>query len=192
MTFHGTITQGCFAKPRCFAARLGLGLLLFACAGCVRESTEGATSVFQYELWVPVSVLLAGIAAAPAGLAVRMRSARLGWVLLIGGPLAAVMFAPSLYRDQVTVSDEGFHVRTGIWGLTAVHDVRFAEVSSLSITAEETVGRRGRKKTTHYFVCDLKQGGQVKVPINNGVTEAAAKSILEHAAGHEIPILNET
>lgn len=187
-----TIKSHRSARPRFLRWRYWAGLLIIVCSGCVRESTEGAETVFQYELWLPVIVLLAGVVASPAGWMLRKRSARLGWILMIGGPVAALLFAPSLYRDRVTVSDEGFHVRTGIWGLTAVHDVRFSQVRSITITAEETVGRRGRKKITHYFVCDLKVGGQAKVPINNGVTEAAGESILAHAAAQNIPIIDQT
>ena len=165
-------------------------ILLATFAGCVRQTTDGATTTFRYETWVPPSVLLAGIAAAPLGWQLRKRSARFGWGLVIAGPLAAFVLAPSLFRDRVTLADDGFHVRTGLWGLSAVHDVKFDEVRTLRIISETTTNRRGRK-TNYFFLCEMKHGGSVKVPVNNEVSKAAAEPILRRVAARRIPIINE-
>lgn len=165
--------------------------LVLCAAGCVSQSDEGGRQVFQYELWVPLVTVLGGLLAIPVGLVLRGRVARLGWGLLIAGPLLTLVFAPSLFRERVSVGQEGFEVRSGIWGLTATHAIAFADVQEIRITSETTRSRSGRR-TSYYLNCDLKNGGSSKVSINNAVTEAAADTILRQASAHRIPIHDAT
>jgi hypothetical protein len=159
-------------------------------AGCVQQTSNGSEITFRYELWVTLGVLLLGIVAVPAGWFLRKLSARFGWALLILGPIATLLIAPSMFGDRVVVDDEGFRVRVGIWSTTAVHDVKFDDLSMLKITAEVT---RGRRKQTHlYFVCERKSGGAAKVPMNGELTKAAAHMIFERVHVRGIPIVDET
>ena len=169
---------------------LVLGLLI-SVAGCVRETNVNGELVYQYELWVPLAAILAGLIATPIGWLLRERSVRFGWGLVVIGPIATAVVAPSLFQDRVAVSEQGFHIRTGIWGLTSVHSVQFDDVKEIRISAETTLGRRGRH-TNYYLNCDHKSGGSSKVPINNAVCEAAAGAILMEAAVHEIPVRDTT
>src|SRR5688572_16715006 len=131
---------------RCRSSRLLLILLtVVAASGCVRQADEAGVQQFSYELWLPLVLLVGGVVAAPAGWYLRKSAGRGAWALLIGGPVAALMFAPSLYRDRVTVSADSFAMSTGIWGMTSVHDVKFAEVNRMRLIMEESRGRRGRK-----------------------------------------------
>lgn len=173
-----------------FLAR-SAALFLLLLAGCVRETTEGTASTFRYELWVPISAFLGGLVAVPAGLALRHKSARYGWVLIILGPLAVVFVAPSLMLDRVIVDDAGFHSRTGVWGMTSVHDVKLADAGSVRIIAETSTTKRG-KQTNYFFLCQLKSGGTVKFPVNNEVVKAAAPKILDRLRAHGVPVTNET
>src|SRR5262245_58162227 len=86
-------------------------ILLLGLSGCVRETTEGATHTFEYELWVSATILLAGLIAGPAGWFLRRTSDRLGWGLMIVSPLAAVLFAPTLFFERVVVDDTTFSGR---------------------------------------------------------------------------------
>jgi hypothetical protein len=165
--------------------------MLFGAGGCVQESNSNGERVYQYELWVPLTVLVVGLAAIPIGLWLRKWTARLGWGLVVAGPVAALFFAPSLFRDRVVVSRERFHVQTGIWGLTAVHSLEFADIKEIRITAETTTSRGG-KRTNYFLNCDKKSGGSNKVSVNNAVTDAAATAILQEAQAHGIPIRDET
>ena len=167
-------------------------LVLAALTGCVQKSANGSSHVFTYEIWVPLLVLMGGIVGAPAGWFVRHASARLGWGLLILAPIGAIFFAPSLFMEKVVVHDDALTVRSGIWGMTANHDVKFDNVQMVRLTSEEVRGRRGRKTTNYYLVFVQKDGSQAKVSINNNVTEAAAPLILEKMDDREIPIINET
>ena len=168
------------------------GLFLLAASGCVRESNNQGEHVFQYELWVPLCVLLAGLAAAAGGFFVRKHNSRIGWTMIIMGPVAALGFAPSMFLDRAAVSKDAFDVRTGIWGQTVIPTVQFADLREVRITSETKRTRRGGKSTSYYLMCEKKSGGSTKVPINNAVAQAAAPLILEEAKARGIPVRDET
>ena len=165
--------------------------LILLTSGCVDESVEGTTQTFTYELWVPLSVLVGGMVAGVAGWFLRDALGRFGWGLLIVGPILAVFFAPSLLLDRVVVSDTSFSQRTGIWGLTSVHDIAYDDLKMVRLTSEETRGRRGRKKTNYYLLCERKDGTEAKVPISNKVTETAAPYFLKRIAELGVPIVDQ-
>lgn len=164
---------------------------VFALAGCVQHTASDGVDTFGYEPWVPLAAAVAGIVAAPVGWVVRQHSARFGWGLLVLSPIGVFLFAPSLWRDRVTVDDRGFHSRTGIWGLTAVHDVQFDDLRTLKIVSEKSRGRSG-SRINYYFMCERKSGEVVKVPVNNEVSRAGAALILQRVGDHGIPIVDTT
>lgn len=166
--------------------------LLLGLNGCVREDVDGSTITVTNELWAPLVALVGGIGAAPAGWYLRKKSARFGWGLLILSPLVVFGIAPSLFLDRAVVDDTHFSLRTGIWGLTAVHEVKFADLSRIRLISEETTGRRGRKRTNYYLLCERKDGTSAKVPLGNQVAETAAPHLLERARALDIPIVDET
>jgi hypothetical protein len=177
-------------------ARFGwsLPILLAAvalAAGCIRETTEGTSHTFQNELWVPIVTFLGGIAAGVAGWFVKPHSHRFGWAMIILGPVAAIGFAPSLYLDRATVDDSGLSLRTGLWGMTAVHDVKYDGLQQIRRTKEESRGRRGRN-VSYYMLCERTSGEPAKVPLGNQCSEAAAPLFLDGAQARGIPIINET
>ncbi len=161
-------------------------------SGCVQHIENGKNETFQYEFWVPLVALLAGIVATPVGWILRNRAGRFAWALLIGGPLAAFLLAPSLYCDQVRVTDDSIHVQTGIWGMTAVHDVKLDDVQTLKIISETSTTRRGGKRTNYFFLCERKSGDPVKFPMNNAVARAAASAMLERVTERGIPVVDQT
>ena len=167
-------------------------LLLLGVSGCVREDVNGSTITVTNELWAPFLALMGGVAAAPAGWFLRKKSNRIGWGLLIFSPILVVGIAPSLFLDRAVVDDTHFSLRTGIWGLTAVHDVKFADLSGIRLISEETTGRRGRKRTNYYLLCERKDGTSAKVPLANQVAETAAPYLIERAKALNVPIVDET
>jgi hypothetical protein len=169
-----------------------VGLVLLSVSGCVRESANESEHVFQYELWVSGGVLLLGIVAAAGGFFLRKHNTRAGWALLILGPLGTLAFAPSMFLERTVVRKDGFEMSTGIWGQTVVPPMKFAELSGIRMTSETRRTRRGGKSTSFYLNCDNKNGGSTKVPVNNGVAQAAAKLILQEAMQQGIPFRDET
>ena len=168
----------------------GLLLFLVTTTGCVRESVDGDVHSFTNELWISASILLAGVLAGVGGW--FFRKTKYGWAAMIAGPIAALLFAPSIFLDHATVDDSSFKVNTGIWGLTAVHEVKFDEVRAIKIISEVVSGRRGRKSTNYYLLCSKTEGGDAKIPVNNRVCEEAAKLFLERASEKGIIILDQT
>ncbi len=169
-----------------------VAFLLAGLSGCVQETVNGTTKIYTYELWVPLVVLIAGLVATPAGWFLRQSSSRFAWALLISGPIAALGFAPSLFLDRAAVTPEAFTVRTGIWGMTAVHEVKFSDLRQVRYISEETVGRRGRKNTNYYFMCERKDGTSAKIPVGNNVVEAAAPAFIAKVLELNIALADQT
>ncbi len=172
------------------AFRLRVWLIASCClflAGCVTKSAGETGTSFHYSRWLPLGVLVAGVAFVPIGIALRKHSARFGWALMILGPIAAVGFAPSLLMEGVVVDDRGFDVRSGLWGMSANQTVEFEAVASLRIAQEETGGRHSRTIDVLYF--QLKSGGSARLPLNNDVKIEAAKEIVARAQQTGIPLI---
>lgn len=162
-------------------------LCCFLMAGCVAKSaSEGGVSV-HYGRWFPIAILVAGILVIPIGIVVRRISTRIGWLLIVAGPIAALAFAPSLLLERAFVDDQGFEVHSGIWGMTATEKVAFNAVKSFRITQEETGGRRSRLIEVLYF--EMKSGPAVRFPLNNDVKIEAGKEIVTRASRLGIPAM---
>jgi hypothetical protein len=176
-------------------ARWQLSLLLPAVAllgGCVRETTEGSTRIFQHEWWVPLLTLLGGVAATVIGWFLRGRFARIAWPMILVGPFLAIGLAPALFRDRAAVDDSGMSVRVGIWAFSAPLEVKYDDLAQVRLIKEESTGRRGRKNTSYCMLCEKTSGEPAKVPLGNQVAEAAAPVFLEAVQQRGIPIANET
>lgn len=167
-------------------------LAICTLTGCVQEKTDGSTHTFTYELWLPLVVLLVGMVVAPIGWMLRIRSSRYGWSFLILGPVAAIGFAPSLFLERSVVDETGLSIRSGIWGLTAVHELKYAKLRTVSLTSEEVRGRRGSKRTKYYLNCNMSDGTTKKVQLGNNVSQSAAPYFLKEANERGIPVFNET
>ena len=174
------------------AIYLTIASLILLTSGCVDESVDGSVRTYTYELWVPLTILVGGLLAAIWGWFLRDTFGRYGWALLIGGPIAALFFAPSMFFDRAVVSDTSYSLRTGIWGMTATHEVEYEDLQLILVTSEEKRGRRGRRTTHYYLRCKRKDGTEAKVPLGNKISEAAAPYFLEQAAELGVPILNQT
>lgn len=165
-------------------------VVLVTCCGCVEHSTSGNTHTFYNALWATGACFVGGIVATIGGWYLRTVSERLGWALMIGGVLAFIGGTPTLFFEKTTVSDEGFFVRTGVWGMSS-YDVKYADTMNMNLTKEITTGRRGSKNTHFYLVCSPKSGEAQKVPIN-GTFEEALEFVVIGAKARNIPIIDST
>ena len=169
-----------------------LALPLAFLAGCVKEQTDGSSSTFTYELWVPALIFLGGVAAAPLGWVLRQKSGRLGWGLMIAGPVAALVFAPTMFLDKIVVDADHFQVRTGIVGMAETHSIKFADLKAVHLTVKTSRGRRGRKTTKEYLVCESKTGNRTEVEMSGRLATAAARPLAVQFANHQIEVIDET
>jgi hypothetical protein len=165
---------------RCFP------LVLLCVAGCVTQSTSGDETTVRYSWWLPVTIFLAGLAVIPVGAVLRRHTARLGWGLLIGGPVAAIVFAPMLAFESVTVNDRGFAVRSGFFGRTAAQDVSFIGMRQIQIMEEMTTGRGARM--IDVLVCQPESGEAIRLPLNNDVKIEGGAAIIVRARVKGIPV----
>jgi hypothetical protein len=170
--------------------RFVMWLIIPAClflAGCVTKSASDSGTTVRYEWWVPVGVFAAGIVVVPLGLVLRRVTERYAWVLIIGGPLAALVLAPNLLLERTHVDDQGFEVHSGFMGMTAEQKVKFDDVKSIRLTNEETGGRHSREIEVLFF--EMKSGPTVKLPLNNDVKIEAGLEIAMRAKARGIALV---
>lgn len=164
--------------------RLARAAVLLACmaavSGCERVTQEGDATVYHYGIALPLLVFAGGILAFLIGFALLRtgRLVRIGLVFLVLGPLMCVVMAPEmLFGDRITVSKEGFSMRTGFWWKPTVHEVRFAELSKIEVKE-----RRSRGVDKEYdLVCLPKRGHYQVVPVSDLMKLGAEAQILQTA-----------
>lgn len=170
------------------AGLLLLALLVMTCCGCVERSTSGSVTTYYNALWATAACVLSGLAGGVAGWFLRAVSERLGWALMIGGVVLVIGVTPTVFFEKTTVRDDGFFVRSGLWGMSS-YDVKYVDTRNIDLTMEVTRGRRGSRNTHYYLVCEQKAGEAKKVPMG-GACKEAAPLILAGASAHGIMINN--
>lgn len=170
---------------RCFPI-LALSLVAVF-VGCTEHAANGTSETFSYSIFSSIGLFLAGIAAGVAGW--MLRDSRFGLILLIGGPVAALVFAPGFFTDKVQVDDERIYIRTGMWFAPTVIDAKYSDLNAMSVSQEERSGRRGRRYTVEMLNFNTKSKGEQKVQIS-GLVEEAIKSIIIHAKEHDVNLIN--
>lgn len=156
--------------------------------GCYRKSADGDGLVFSFQPWVPLLVILAGVAAVAMGIRIFSNKDRVRGVLLtVGGPVIVAVVAPGMYLDRVVVNDDGFYSRHGFWWSPTIHQIRYDDLQRVTVGFEERTGRRGRKSISYFFDCTLKSGQQERVPIGD-IMEEALPEIVAHFKDHHIPV----
>jgi hypothetical protein len=114
------------------------------------------------------------------------------WLGLAGRrPIGGFFFAPTLFLERATVDDNTYTVRSGIWGMTAANQIELNKLKQVTITVEETRGRRGRKTKSTYLVCQNQDGTTTKLSANNDVTRAAAQCFLAKVEERGVPVIDQ-
>jgi hypothetical protein len=152
----------------------GFAAVVCALTGCVDESTAGDKTTFTFSLWVPLAVVLGSIAATAVGAAVRTRNKRLGYVLLIGGPVALVFVAPGIFLDRVDIDRNQLTVRTGFWFMPNVQEIDLREVKTIEVVAEQRRTRRGTR-TDYKLVFHTAAGGSRTVSAGDLLKQSLPK-----------------
>jgi hypothetical protein len=153
-------------------------------AGCVQETRNGDSVKYTYELWVTLSILLAGAVGVVVGVIGFTRSMNYSWVLFLLG-IGGLVAGPSMMCDYAVVDKQGFKIRTGIPFMASQEQVQFDDVTSVQETEKVTRGRRGRKTTTYYYVFTLKDGKSVEVNISGSdIRKKARTKIDEQLSTH--------
>jgi len=159
--------------------------ILLACAGCIQRTVRGDVSTYGFEMWVVLGIAVGGIVAAPAGWFLRKRVARLGYALLILGPIATIFIAPTMWTDRVVVDSEHFE-RTSAMPGSNNQSVRFDDVRSLHYHSR--VERSGRRSSRKYYLDVNQKSGQVQTISPGTLFQEAMGEIFERAAAKGIAV----
>lgn len=151
-----------------------LAALLLSLGGCVNETQDGEKTTFRFSLWVPLAVTGATIAATAIGAGVRKQNKRLGYVLLIGGPVALVTIAPGMFLDRVDIDRNELVVRTGFWFMPNIQRVDLRQVSVMEVVSEKRRTRRGTR-TDYKLVFHRPDGGNQTVSAGDLLKESLPK-----------------
>jgi len=169
---------------------------VFCCTvicGCYQKVSQPDGLVVSFQPWVPLLVVIGGLAAVPVGILLftqppRVRNQRFwGVCLALGGPLAVIVGAPSFYLDRVVVNQEGFYSRHGFWWDPTVHQIRYDDLTRVTVAVEERAGRRGGKTYAYFFDCSFKSGKQERMPLGDLVRQALPE-ITEQFRKHAVPV----
>src|SRR5262245_61012085 len=125
-------------------------------AGCYERTENGDQSVYTYPIWLLALVAGGGLLALPAGWFLRRLKydiaglkKKLSVILMILGPVIAIVIVPAMSTDRVVVDSKHFE-----WHL---HNVEFRHVNEMKYEAVEKPGR-GMNRTYYYLHCKLKYG----------------------------------
>ena len=80
-----------------------------------------------------------------------------------------------MHLDRVMVAADHFEVREGLVGVATDDNIEFADVKAIHLTTETSRGRRDRKTTKAYLVCDLENGSSTEIPMAGRIAKAAAR-----------------
>lgn len=153
-------------------------------AGCVEHQTKGSESTYRMEAWAIAAVGIGGIAMGVAGWFVRTKIARLGWVMLILGPVCTIFVAPMMYFDVVKVDDQHFERKAGFGGTSESH--RFDDIGSMHYYSQ-TTGFGRRRRTNYYLDLGMKSGQTQRVSMGT-LMQAARDEIMSRAQAKGIAV----
>jgi hypothetical protein len=175
--------------PRVLTAALAMWCLL-TLTGCVEKSTVDGATVITNASWVYGLIGLAGLALTIVGAVAIKGNWWQGSITLLVGLGILLVAAPTYFLEKTTVRDDGFEVKTGVFGGT-VHNVTYADIGTMEQTSEEVRGRRGRRTTKYYLLLHMKSGGDIKLDASGGVDAEAVPLIEEKARAHGVKMLGE-
>lgn len=156
-----------------------------ACAGCIQRTVRGDVSTYGFETWVMLAIAVGGIVAVPAGWYLRKRIARLGYALLILGPLAVIFLTPVMWMDRVVVDPDHFERSSAMPG-SKNHSVRFADVAAMRYHSR--VERSGRSSGRKYYLDVTRKDGQVQTISLGTLLQEALGEIADRAAARGIQV----
>jgi hypothetical protein len=168
-----------------------IGMLVRSCAaGCTKRVAEGDTVTHSFAWWVPVSVFVGGLVAAPAGWSILRKSNRWGWGLLILSPVAVLVFFPGLLTDNLTIDAKQLSLKTDFWFMPTRHELRFDDVANSDLTAQKRRTRRG-SRTSYTLECRLKSGATQTVPVGD-LMKAALPDVVDRLRSRGTPFTDRS
>jgi hypothetical protein len=159
--------------------------ILLACAGCIQRTEHGDVSTYGFETWILVGTAVGGVVAAPVGWLLRKRIARLGYALLILGPLVVFLLVPTMWTDRVIVDSNHFERSSAMPG-SSNQSIPFGEV--LAMRYHSAVEKSGRRSSRKYYLDVTRKDGQVQTITLGSLFQEAIKEIFRRAAAKGIKV----
>lgn len=175
------------STPRRSTLSRCLVLIVVLAAGCYNRVVQGDETVYSFAGWVGALVILGGLVAFPVGLLISQRSWR-GYIIVVGGPLIALLVGPSMYTDRVKVDEQHFECRYGFWWSPSIFNIRFDDLRHIEWETEVKTSRRGGQEYNYFLLCVYKDGRRDKVAVGT-LMRQAVEEILQRARERSVPIL---
>ncbi len=160
------------------------GLVLLLVAGCGRQP-QGDGAIYAVQWWVPWAVGFFGLLFVPLGLLIRRRTIY-GWILMVVGPLLALLIAPMVATDKVTVDKDRFQNVHGFWWSKDIETVYYKDVRQMTVREEVKQGRHG-PEYSYFLDCQMKNGPMITVPIGD-LMKKAWPELADNAVKKGVPV----
>ena len=182
---------------------LVLTLPLVLLAGCVSESVSGQRHEFAYSWWVSGELFVVGLVLTVGGAVATFTGwkfhtskARGAWIVMIlFGLIVTLGVAPSTFLYRVAVDQNGFSIRSGVWG-QSIRSMKFASFAQIKLISKIRSRGRGGSSTNYFLGCEGKSGSVEELPLHDGVWSfvgtAALPLIKDNASKHGVAFVNET
>lgn len=165
---------------------LAASLALCLVPGCHELVSQGDQSTYRFAWWLGPAVIVAGLLGIPLGWVLRKWNVKLGFALMVLGPVLLVVVAPAMYNDRVVVDNEHFEARYGFWFAPTVHNLRFRDLREIRYVAVPADNGR----TNNELHC-LTAAGELRVVHAGNLVVKCVPEIMERARAAGIPVVNQ-
>jgi hypothetical protein len=115
--------------------------------------------------------------------------------MILIGAIVALGLAPTTFLYRVVVDQNGFSIRSGVWG-GSMRNMKFASLAGIRLISKIRPQSRGWTSTNYFLECGGKSGSIEEIPLHDGVwsfvATVALPLIKENAGKHGVPFVNET
>lgn len=187
--FKRSLCKPCRSKMNRYLKLLLVCCFIFLLSGCTNTETITGGIRVTFQLWIGIAAIVGGLLVATFGWFIRANNFR-GWAICVSALIATVVIGPNTLFDHVTVTEEKFSTRGGLWFWPKIHEFEFEDIRSLGVT-EEKKRYKGRQQNSYFMEFHLKSGKTVKLYATNALMKQATEAIMENLQSRKIPIVNQ-
>jgi hypothetical protein len=157
---------------------------LLSFSGCLQETNQGDVQSFAYPWWLSLVIFLAGALTTWVGYLLLPTNEKPAYIMLLVGPIVALVIAPSYLVNKTTVGPEELHSRYGFFGLDTRH-VKYAELTEVKFTSV-----RSRRSTSYFLDCKKQDEDLISLPLDVQGINAAAPRFIQYARAKNVAIVD--
>ena len=171
---------------RATGSLLAAAFALCLVPGCHELVAHGDQSTYRFAWWLGPAVIVAGLLGIPLGWVLRKWNGKLGFALMVLGPVLLVVVAPAMYNDRVVVDNEHFEARYGFWFAPTVHNLQFRDLREIRYVAVPADNGR----TNNELHC-LTAAGELRIVHAGNLVVKCVPEIMQRARAAGIPVVNQ-